>query len=116
MIKISQDSKFNSINSSKNTNIKAFLLGKEAQKSENISFPKLIKNNSTKNKKNILFNKIGDKFINLKSADKCLYDSGEFQIPFVSLTDNNSKNMKKIRNLARYAQLKKLILNKKFLC
>ena len=117
MVTISQDSKLipnndNNINVKIN-NIKSVIFGKETQKSNDLSFPKLYKNNSTKNKKKILMRKI-QKQNKFNSMDKCLYDTGDFQIPFVTLSD--SKNIKKMKNLTYYAKLKKIILNKKLLC
>ena len=118
MITISQDSKYNSNNDNNNANfkinnIKSVIFGKETQKSNDLSFPKLSKNNLTKNKKKILMRKI-QKQNKFNSMDKCLYDTGDFQIPFVTLSD--SKNIKKMKNLTYYAELKKLILDKKLLC
>ena len=120
-ITISHDSKYNSFNDNNITTINNTIksvTGKEKQKPETLSFPTLYKNNSTKTRKNILLKKCNnDKQNKIKSVDKCLYDSGDFQIPFVSLNNiNNLKNMKKINNLVHYGQLKKLILDKKFLC
>ena len=93
MIKISHNSIYNSINDniikSKN-NISKSLTEKEMQKSENLLFPILSKNNSTKSRENILLKKYKNKRNNkVNSMDKCLYDSGEFQIPFVSLNKIN---------------------------
>ena len=123
MITISQDSKYVSYNENKDinfkhNNIKSIIFGQETQKSNDLSFPKLVKNNSTKNKNYILSKKflIGKNNTKYK-VDKCLYNSGDFTIPFVTLYNNsNSKSIKKIKNLAYYAKLKKLILGKKLLC
>ena len=113
-----QESKFNSINDNNiNYNAKNSFSRKDAQKSYDLSFPKLYKNYSTKNKNKIISKKFeNNKFHRINSVDKCIYDSGDFQIPFVSLSNNSIKNINKIKNLTHYAHLKKLILEKKFLC
>ena len=122
MITISQDSKFVSYNdikdiNYKNNNIKSVIFGQETQKSDNLYFPKLVKNNSTKNRNYILSKLfIHDKNNKVNSVDKCLYDSGDFKMPLVTLYNNNSNNIKKMKNLAHYAKLKRLILGKKLLC
>ena len=119
---ISHESKYISHNDNKennfqNNNIKSIVFSQESQKNDDISFPQLIKNNSTKNKNHILSKKyLNNKHNKVNSVDKCLYDSGDFKIPFVTLSDNiNSKNIKKIKNLTYYSKLKKLILCKKLL-
>lgn len=119
---ISHESKYISHNDNKennfqNNNIKSIVFSQESQKNDDISFPQLIKNNSTKNKNHILSKKyLNNKHNKVNSVDKCLYDSGDFKIPFVTLSDNiNSKNLKKIKNLTHYSKLKKLILCKKLL-
>ena len=119
---ISHESKYISHNDNKennfqNNNIKSIVFSQESQKNDDISFPQLIKNNSTKNKNHILSKKyLNNKHNKVNSVDKCLYDSGDFKIPFVTLSDNiNSKNIKKIKNLTHYSKLKKLILCKKLL-
>ena len=113
-----QESKFNSINDNNiNYNAKNSFSRKDAQKSYDLSFPKLYKNYSTKNKNKIISKKFeNNQFHRINSVDKCIYDSGDFQIPFVSLSNNNIKNINKIKNLTHYSHLIKLILEKKFLC
>jgi hypothetical protein len=116
-----QNSKFSIFNDNIiNNKAKSNFFGKESEKSSDFSFPRLIKNNSTNNNNKIFSYKIHNskstKF--KKSAEKCIYDSGDFQIPFVTLASNinDFKNLMKMKNLTHYSKLKKLILEKHFLC
>ena len=115
-----QNSKFNLfLDYNRNNRIKTYIFAKEVEKSEDSSFPKLFKDSSTNTNKRIFSYKIGNsKNKRINSVDKCLYDSGDFQIPFVTLTDNNIKikNIAKMKNLAHYAKLKKIILKQQLLC
>ena len=82
---------------------------KKVQKSYDLSFPKLYKTYSTKNKNKVKSKNFENiKFHRINSIDKCMYDSGDYQIPFVSLSNNNLKDMNKIKNLSNYAHLKNL--------
>lgn len=118
IIASSQDNNFNYDKVKNNNNkIISYIFGKESQKSDDLFFPKLFKNKSTKNNKKIFLLKSEDKKNrNNNSKDKCLYNSGDFKIPFVSLTEknitNNSVNKIKLRNINHYSDLKKLILDK----
>ena len=116
LITISQD--YNTIDeNTTNTNHKPFpyLYGKEIQKSHDLSFPKLFKYKSSKTNKKIFMNKTAhEKHKKLDSMKKNLYNSGEFKIPFVSLSDKNKTLLiSKIRNLRHYSDFKKLILDNK---
>jgi len=116
LIIISQDYNTNDENTT-NTNHKVFpyLYGKEIQKSHDISFPKLFKYKSSKTNKKIFMNKTAhEKHKKLDSMKKNLYNSGEFKIPFVSLSDKNKTLLiSKIKNLRHYSDFKKLILDNK---
>ena len=100
-----------------NTNHKLlpYLYGKEIQKSHDLSFPKLFKYKSSKTNKKIFMNKTEhEKQKKLNSMKKNLYNSGEFKIPFVSLSDKNKTLLvSKIKNLRHYSDFKKLILDNK---
>ena len=55
-----------------------------------------------------------EKHKKLDSMKKNLYNSGEFKIPFVSLSDKNKTLLiSKIKNLRHYSDFKKLILDNK---
>ena len=100
-----------------NTNHKplSYLYGKEIQKAHDLSFPKLFKYKSSKTNKKIFMNKTKyEKHKKLNSMKKSLYNSGEFKIPFVSLSDKNKTILaSKIKNLRHYSDFKKLILDNK---
>lgn len=100
-----------------NTNHKQlpYIYGKEIQKSYDLSFPKLFKYKSSKTNKKIFMNKTEhEKQKKLNSMKKNLYNSGEFKIPFVSLSDKNKTLLvSKIKNLRHYSDFKKLILDNK---
>ena len=100
-----------------NTNHKQlpYIYGKEIQKSYDLSFPKLFKYKSSKTNKKIFMNKAEhEKQKKLNSMKKNLYNSGEFKIPFVSLSDKNKTLLvSKIKNLRHYSDFKKLILDNK---
>ena len=100
-----------------NTNHKLlpYIYGKEIQKSHDLSFPKLFKNKSSKTNKKIFMNKtVHEKQKKLNIMKKNLYNSGEFKIPFVSLSDKNKTLLvSKIKNLRHYSDFKKLILDNK---
>ena len=117
---IPQNSKFSLFNDNIiNNKVKSNPFRKELQKSGDFSFPRLLKNNSTNSNKQMFSYKIqNSKSTKFKSADKCIYDSGDFQIPFVTFSNsaNDLKNLMKVNNLTHYSKLKKLILDKHFLC
>ena len=116
IITISQDYNTNGENTT-NTNHKPlpYLYGKEIQNSYDLSFPKLFKYKSSKTTKKIFMNKTQhEKHKKLNSMKKNLYNSGEFKIPFVSLSDKNKTLLiSKIKNLRHYSDFKKLILDNK---
>ena len=116
IITISQEYNTNGGDTS-NTNHKQlpYIYGKEIQKSYDLSFPKLFKYKSSKTNKKIFMNKTEhEKQKKLNSMKKNLYNSGEFKIPFVSLSDKNKTLLvSKIKNLRHYSDFKKLILDNK---
>lgn len=105
----------NTTNTNTNHKLQPYLYEKEIQKSYHLSLPKLFKNKSSKANKKIFMNKTEhEKHIKLNSVKKNLYNSGEFKIPFVSLSDKNKTLLiSKIKNLRHYSDFKKLILDNK---